>query len=203
MLPAQAQFIFPAALKKSEKFAQLAAVYQTAQPLLLPDEIDAVLETMAEALAKRLAAKNPLVLCLVNGGIILTGHLLPRMAYPLTLDYLHITRYNNELEGGEVAVIAQPKSSLAGRNVLLLDDILDGGLTLSAAVRFCQEAGAESIHTAVLLDKTAARVAGGLPEADVVGHAIDMGYVFGFGLDYQGYFRNLPGIYRATDAGLV
>lgn len=196
----QSQFTFPVELEGADKFTELAAVYHNAEPVLHADEINAVLDAMAEALASRLSEKNPVVLCLVNGGIIVTGHLLPRMAYPLTLDYLHITRYNNQLEGGEVAVIAQPKSSLAGRDVLLLDDILDGGLTLSAAVHFCQEAGAKRIHTAVLLDKTATRVPGGLPAADVAGYAIEDGYVFGFGLDYQGYFRNLPGIYRASES---
>ena len=196
----QSEFTFPVE-EGAGQFTELAAVYHNAEPVLGPGEIEAVLDTMAKALAPRLRDKNPVVLCLVNGGILLTGHLLPRMAYPLTLDYLHITRYNNQLEGGEVAVIAQPKSTLAGRDVLLLDDILDGGLTLSAAVHFCQRAGAERIHTAVLLDKTAARVPGGLPVADVTGCAIENGYVFGFGLDYQGYFRNLPGIYRANETG--
>ena len=77
----------------------------------------------------------------------------------------------------------------------MLDDILDGGLTLASAVDYCKAQGAREVNSAVLLDKLGARVSGGLTHADFTALTFENGYVFGYGLDYKEYLRNAPGIF--------
>ena len=88
-----------------------------------------------------------------------------------------------------------PDCKMHGRTVIIVDDILDGGITLHAIRDYCQAQGAESIYTAVLVDKHEARVEGGLQTADFVGLTVANHYVFGYGMDYKEYLRNAPGIY--------
>jgi len=87
---------------------------------------------------------------------------------------------------------------LKDRAVLIVDDILDGGLTLSAIVDYCRAQGARSVLTAVLVDKLNARLPDGLHSADFCGLHVDNHYVFGYGMDYKGYLRNAPGIYMVA-----
>ena len=153
---------------------------------------------MATAISYELADSNPVILCVVVGGIVALGNLLPRLDFPLEVDYVHATRYNKGLEGSEMQWIAEPRTALAGRNVIVVDDILDGGITLQSVINYCQEKGASSVHSAVLVDKKGVRLPEGLPEADFCGLEVGDLYVFGYGLDYKGYLRNAPGIYSVA-----
>lgn len=169
------------------------------QAVLLHDqyEVEAALDNLAVAISARLADKNPLVLCVINGGIIVTGKLLPRLDFPLTLDSLHASRYRNNTSGSELHWLFTPTTPLKDRNVLIVDDILDEGHTLKAIVDWCEEQGAASVHTAVLLDKTldCAKPI----QADFVGLQVANHYLFGYGMDYKGYLRNAAGIYACKD----
>ena len=84
---------------------------------------------------------------------------------------------------------------MEGRTVLLIDDILDGGVTLAEIINYCKQQGATAIYTAVLLDKYQKRIPEGLADADFVGLRVEDHFVFGFGMDYYEYLRNMPGIY--------
>jgi hypoxanthine phosphoribosyltransferase len=132
------------------------------------------------------------------GGLIPAGNLLPRLDFPLEVDYIHATRYGNEMQGGELNWIVRPDISLEDRTVLIVDDILDGGITLAAIVDYCKKQKAKEVYTAVLLDKHQGRVPGGTQHADFTGIMMEDGFVFGYGMDYQGYLRNAPGIYVAA-----
>lgn len=158
-------------------------------------EIEAELDRLGEEIHAKLEDRNPILLCVMVGGLVLTGNLLPRLDFPLELDYVHATRYEGKTRGGELTWKAKPSSNLSGRTVLIIDDILDGGVTLSAIVNYCHEQRAEEVLTAVLLDKREARLPGGLPQADFTGLVTPDAYVFGYGMDYQEYLRNAPGIF--------
>lgn len=170
------------------------------QAVLLHDEaaMEAALDSMAAAITDLLADKNPLVLCVINGGIIATGKLLPRLDFPLTLDSIHASRYRNQTSGGsEIHWLFKPTTSLQDRTVLLVDDILDEGHTLKAIIDWCKAQGASAVYSAVLLDKN-------LPQtkpvqADFVGLQVANHYLFGYGMDYKGYLRNAAGIYACKD----
>ena len=166
----------------------------TAVMLHGPADIRRALDRMAAEISQRLAGRLPVVLCILNGGIIPTGHLLTRLAFPLETDYLHASRYRGRTTGESVQWICEPEISLRGRDVLVVDDILDEGHTLKAIIEHCREAGAASVLSAVLVQKRHGRL---VPEvaADFVGLEVGDRYVFGFGMDYKGYLRNLDGIY--------
>jgi hypoxanthine phosphoribosyltransferase len=154
----------------------------------LADNINSAIELCA------LNNKPVIVISVMNGGMVLTGHLLTRFLFPLQLDFIHATRYRDDIRGGELQWKTRPQNLLAGRTLLILDDILDEGYTLDAIVEYCQQQGAEKIFSAVLVDKKHTRRKPGI-SCDFIGLEVDDKYVFGFGMDYKGYHRNLNGIY--------
>lgn len=157
--------------------------------------VAAALDRMAEHLTTAVGDANPVILGVMIGALVPLGCLLPRLAFALTVDYVHATRYQSGVSGGTLTWLMKAKTPLQGRTVVVFDDILDGGVTLQAIVDECQKAGAARVLTAVLVDKQVAREPGGLATADVVGLTVGDHYVFGFGLDYQETLRNAPGIY--------
>jgi hypoxanthine phosphoribosyltransferase len=175
-------------------------VEKKAVRLFTKKEIEIALDKMADAINEKLSDSNPVVLCILIGGLIPAGNLLTRLTFPLEVDYIHATRYANETSGKlEIKWIATPRTSLKDRNILIIEDILDEGLTLAAIVDYCRQQGARSVHTAILLDKhKVTRLPGGIALADFTALTMDKGYVFGYGLDYHGYLRNMPGIYIAS-----
>lgn len=159
-------------------------------------QVDAALDRMAEEIALALADRNPVVITVLNGGIIPAGKLLPRLHFPLEMDSVKAGRYQGATHGTEMRWLLEPSVSLAGRTVLIVDDILDEGITLAEIRRWCLARGAEAVYTAVLVDKQLGREK---PcRADFVGLAAENRYLFGYGMDYKGYLRNWPGIYACT-----
>ncbi len=163
--------------------------------LYTEDQLKGAISAMAARINTDLAGRNPVVFCVMNGGLIFAGQLLPQLDFPLEQSYLHATRYRNETRGGELFWKAKPELSFMDRDVLIIDDILDEGHTLQAIVEFCQGSGAAAVHTAVLIDKQHDRKA--LPglKATYTGLVCADRYVFGYGMDYKGYWRNAPGLY--------
>ncbi len=161
--------------------------------LFTAEQVNVVLNNMAEKISAKHHDNNPLVLCVMNGGLIVTGELLLRLDFPLEQDYLHATRYRGETQGGELKWLAKPGNSLKDRHVLVIDDILDEGHTLAAIVAYCQQAGARSVETVVLVEKRHNRKQG--IKADYIGLEVEDRYLFGYGMDYKGYLRNAAGIY--------
>ena len=176
---------------------EITNVQQQAVCLYDRTQLEQALDRMASDISCRLHDRNPLILCVINGGIIVTGHLLPRLDFPLTLDSVRASRYGHHTAGSALTWLYQPAASMQGRAVLIVDDILDEGLTLAAICDWCREQGAAEILTAVLLDKNIGR---DKPvQADFVGLEVDNHYLYGFGLDYKTYLRNANGIYACKD----
>lgn len=173
-------------------------VYRTATCLYRREEIDAALDRMAYDIHNILEDENPLFLCVMIGGLITTGHLLTRVDFPLELDYVHATRYQGKTSGAELIWKNKPSTSLKNRTVLVIDDILDGGITLQKIINDCQQQGAKKVYTAVLVEKIGVRLEQGLPAADFTGLKVENHYVFGYGMDYKEYLRNAPGIYAVS-----
>jgi hypoxanthine phosphoribosyltransferase len=121
--------------------------------------------------------------------------LLPRLQFQLRVDYVHASRYQGRTSGGEIVWRYRPSDAIRGEHVLVLDDILDAGITLHRIVEACHEDGAASVHTAVLVSKEREHAC----EADVVGVQVADRYLYGYGLDYKDYFRNAAGIYAVAD----
>lgn len=174
---------------------KIKQIYENSTCLYSTEQVEAALDAMAVQIQNELSEKNPVILCVMIGGLVPTGNLLMRLDFPLEVDYVHATRYTGQLTGGDLTWKVKPAISLQGRTVLLVDDILDGGLTLAAILEEVKAMGALEVYTAVLVDKHQKRVANGLPHADFVGLEVDDHYIFGYGMDYHEYLRNAPGIF--------
>ena len=170
-------------------------VMKEADCLYNEQQIEEAIATMARGITSELADTVPLVLCVMNGGLVITGMLLTRMQFPLEASYVHATRYRDQLTGSGLEWKVRPTQSIKGRTVLIIDDILDEGHTLDAIAVFCHGEGAARVLTAVLVDKKHDRKARPGLKADFTGLEIEDRFIFGYGLDYQGYWRNANGIY--------
>jgi hypoxanthine phosphoribosyltransferase len=158
------------------------------------DEVARALDFMATAAASEVAAKNPIVLAVMNGGAFIATELCRRFVFPYEFDYVHATRYGKNLTGGALDWKVPPSQRLRGRVVLVVDDVLDRGDTLAALLERIDAVGAREVLVAVLVEKrldTPAR----RPQVDFVGLTSDDVYLFGSGMDYAGYWRGLPGLY--------
>lgn len=173
-------------------------VYKKSTCIYNRGQIEKALDEMAISIHDRLSESNPILLCVLKGGIVLAGNLLPRLDFPLELDCVHATRYSGATQGGELFWKVLPQVAMKDRTMLILDDILDGGITLQSIVDFCKNEGAKDVFTGVLLDKTEARIDGGLPSADFTALTVEDRFVFGYGLDYEEYLRNAPGIFEVA-----
>jgi hypoxanthine phosphoribosyltransferase len=174
---------------------KLPTFMDKAQCLYDMKAIDQALDRMAIEITEQLSDKNPIVMCVMTGALIVTGHLLTRLNFPLQIDYIHATRYRGATRGGDLHWLVLPHCELKNRTILIIDDIMDGGLTLSAIMDYCQQMGAKSVHTAVMINKKREREPGVNFEPDFIGLHTHDKFLFGFGLDYEGYLRNVAGIY--------
>lgn len=169
------------------------AVLADADLLCSAEQADAAVRRIAGEVTDRVAAKNPLVLAVMGGAVVFAGQLLPRLGFPLDFDYLHATRYGDVTQGGQLEWIVEPRTPVAGRTVLVLDDILDEGITLAAIVARLEAMGAAEVVCAVFAEKDIGRAK---PlAADFVGVRLPNRYVFGYGMDVKGAWRNLPAVY--------
>ncbi len=164
-----------------------------AELLFNTEDVEAAITLMAAAITAELSNSNPLVLPVMNGGLVLGGKLISQLNFPLQIDYIHASRYRGETSGSDLHWLKKPEN-LAGRVVLLIDDILDEGITLAAIVKYCYEAGATKVLTAVLAEKVLEQDKP-IQHADFTGLHVPDRYVFGYGMDYYEYQRNLAGIY--------
>ena len=155
--------------------------------------VRAAIERLGREITPILKDEHPLVLGVLNGGIFFTSELLLHLPFPLELDSIKAGRYQGATAGGAMQWQVEPSISIKGRSILVLDDILDEGITLAEIHRYLEEKGAARIVSAVLVDKDLGR---DKPyRADHVGLVTENRYLFGFGLDYKGYLRNWPGIF--------
>jgi len=177
---------------------QLQHIFDSADILYNLADIDLALVQLAGALNAEYAQQNPLLICVMTGSVITSGHLLPKLQFPLELDYIHVTRYGDKTTGGDLEWKHKPASDMKGRHVLLIEDIFDEGVTLQTLRDYCQKAGAASVKCVCLIEKDHKNKMGTAPE--YIGLTVPDRYVFGFGMDYKGYWRNAPGIYAVKDA---
>jgi hypoxanthine phosphoribosyltransferase len=162
-----------------------------------PEVVNAAVSKVAAEITAKLADKNPLALCVMTGGAIFCGQLLPQLDFPLDFDYLHATRYGPDTQGGKISWRCAPWAPVKGRTVLIIDDILDEGVTLAAVRESLLHLGAREVLTAVFADKLNGRQKPLHP--DFVGLTVPDRFVFGFGMDVDGAWRHLPAIYAMKD----
>ncbi|MCK5002719.1 MAG: hypoxanthine-guanine phosphoribosyltransferase [Gammaproteobacteria bacterium] len=176
----------------------LNAILSRSHLIYSAEQVAQAIDSIAAQLNDRLKGAQPLLLCVMNGGLVFTGHLLTRLNCFPQVDYIHATRYRNEISGSTLDWRAYPQKDLKDRTVLILDDILDEGITLKEIIDYCCEQGAKEVITAVLIKKKHDRCQDGV-ESDYVGLEVEDKYVFGFGMDYKSQLRHLNGVYSLSE----
>jgi len=178
---------------------EIREVFAKATCLHTKFDIECALEHMATGISYSVSHKNPVFICVMIGGMVTMGNLLTHLDFPLEVDYIDARRYDSGIEAKEIKFHVEPTTNLEGRTVVIVDDILDGGITLAHCVDYCKSQGAGEILTAVLVDKMREkRDEGGIENADFVALTVPNQYIFGYGLDYKEYLRNAPGIYKVA-----
>lgn len=176
----------------------ILGVFKESEQVFSEEEVDAAFEKMASAISQSLSDKDPLVVSVMMGGLIPAARLSSCFDFPHQLDYLHATRYQGYTQGGELSWIARPRLPIENRVLLVVDDILDQGVTLAAIVEDCLQQGAKDVRTAVLVKKRHERNLAKV-KADFVGLEVEDRYVVGCGMDYKEYWRHLKGIHALKE----
>ncbi|MHA6203797.1 hypoxanthine-guanine phosphoribosyltransferase [Dyella soli] len=172
----------------------LAAALADADLLFDRASLESVIADMGRQVDAALDGERAVFLTVMNGALIFAGQLALAIRTDVEFDYVHATRYRGATSGSELHWLREPAADLAGRTVLLVDDILDEGHTLKAVRDDCLRRGARRVLIASLCTKDHDRLVEGI-QADFNGVELPDRYVFGFGMDYHEQGRNLPGIY--------
>lgn len=157
-------------------------------------EIDEAMDRIATELRTAIGEEVPVFLCVMKGGLMFTAELMKRVQLPLQLDYVHVSRYRNETRGGSFQWHKKPATDLAGRLVVVIDDIFDEGYTMRELVKYCEDKGASKVLSVVLLKKNLQDVQVDIAP-DLVALEVSDRYLFGWGMDYKGFWRNLDDVY--------
>jgi len=178
-------------------FSSIEQVNENAKCLFNLKEVEQALDVVVQKLTQDLANERPVVLGVMRGALPMMGYVVPRLSFYIEVDYVHATRYQENLSTGELLWLHEPHVNLQGRTVLLIDDILDRGITLKAIADKCYQLGAKDVKIAVLCQKQIANFAPATV-ADYIALVVPDAYVFGYGMDYEGGWRNAPGIYELS-----
>lgn len=176
---------------------QARDILSNAELLFTGEQVTAAVHRVAREINATLADEHPLVLSVMGGAVVFTGQLLPLLDFPLDFDYVHVSRYGNAKQGGEMHWKVAPRENVRGKVVLVVDDILDEGETIAAIKQRVMELGATRFYSAVFADKDNGR---DKPvRADFIGMTVPDRFVFGYGMDIHGAWRNLPAIYAVRE----
>ncbi len=159
--------------------------------LIKEEDIVAKVKELAEKINRDYEGKTLHMICILKGSVFFTCELAKYIKVPVTIDFMSVSSYGNGMtSSGSITVNQDLTMNLEGRDVLLIEDIVDSGRTLSYLAHMLEKRGAASLRICTLLDKPQCRVS----EVDVTytGFVIDDLFVVGFGLDYAQKYRNLP-----------
>ena len=160
--------------------------------LLIEEEIKTKVAEMGRVLTEEYAGKNPLFICVLKGSVVFFADLIREMHCPLEINFLKASSYgSSSVSSGEVRLDVGAEIDFEGRDVVLVEDILDTARTLHSLKQGLATRNPRSLKIVTLLDKPSRRVVKGFT-ADHIGFAIDDHFVVGYGLDYDERFRNLP-----------
>lgn len=176
---------------------EIQTVQRQAERLYSEADVEKAIDLIAREISVYLSERNPIVLTVLNGGIPFAGKLIMRLSFPMQIDSIRASRYHGQTSGSHTQWLVKPTLPLQGRTVLIIDDVLDEGVTLAEIIAWCKEQGAEEVYSAVLVDKQIGRER---PcSANFVALQTENRYLFGYGMDYKNYLRNAPGIFACKD----
>lgn len=164
---------------------------ETIRTLIARVEIDRKITQLAKQISRDYKDKNPFFVCLLKGGWMFSADLLRKIKIPAAVDFLMVSSYEDKTTStGRVEIKSALSSSIAGKDVLIIEDIVDSGLTVSKIKEYLYTLTAKSVKICTLLDKPARRCVE--VELDYVGFEIPDKFVVGYGIDYANKYRQLP-----------
>lgn len=179
------------------KAKEAKEVFEKSKILYTERELSRAMDGLASDVTAKLKDKNPIFVSVLVGGMVTTTELLKRLNFPLEVTYIHATRYKGELVGSELHWVARPTIPLEGRVVVLVDDIFDKGVTMTELVKFVKQAKAKEVYTLAFVtrDSDEGLAEGSIENVDFSALSLknDL-YIFGYGMDYKSYYRNIPTI---------
>src|SRR5437870_3892379 len=181
----------------SESNAMILA--QMAQTTLISRaQIDGRIAEMGRQISAEFEGAELIALCVLKGAVFFLTDLVRAMQIDVALDFIQVSSYGNQkYSSGVVTILKEPQLDMHGKAVLIVEDIIDSGLTIREVFRYIESRGASTVRTAAFLDKAAARKVDF--KADYVGFTIDPHFVVGYGLDYAEKYRNLPDVQVLSD----
>ncbi len=183
--------------------AVASSIHEDVEEVLLSgDQIAARVAELGTQLAADYAGRTPVLVSVLKGSIVFLADLIRAMDVPLNVDLMEVSSYGSATESsGQVRILKDLSSSIEGRDVVVVEDIIDTGLTLNYLLRYLAERHPASVRVCCLLDKPARRLAE--IEIDYRGFSIPDRFVIGYGLDYDERYRNLPyvGVLRPSIYG--
>jgi len=164
---------------------------ETISVLIDEEKVEARIREMAEQISKDYAGEDVTLVCILKGSAFFSCELAKRMTVPVYMDYMSVSSYGDETESsGVVKIVKDLDESVRGKNILVVEDIIDSGRTLSYLLQNLKHRHAASVKLCTLLDKPERRVTD--VKVDYVGFRIPDEFVVGYGLDYAQRYRNLP-----------
>ncbi len=166
--------------------------------LISKSQIEERVAEMGRQITADFAGSELVACCVLKGAMFFCSDLMRHIAMDVALDFIQVSSYGNQkYSSGVVAILEEPQLDMRGKSVLIVEDIIDSGLSMREVFRYIDSRGATKVKTATFLDKPAARK---VPfEADYVGFSIDPQFVIGYGLDFAEKYRNIPEIQVLSD----
>ena len=159
--------------------------------LLTEEEVDKKIQEIGEQISRDYAGEQVHLVCVLRGGAFFMCELAKRITIPVSLDFMSVSSYGGDTKSsGVVKIVKDLDDSLAVKNVIVVEDIVDSGRTLSYLLEMLQDRGPKSMRLCTLLDKPERRVVD--VKVDYTGFKIPDEFVVGYGLDYDQKYRNLP-----------
>ena len=166
--------------------------------LFTREQIDRRVAEMARQISADLAGSDVIALCVLKGAMFFCADLVRQMDADVALDFIQISSYGNQkYSSGVVTILKEPQLDMRGKAVLIVEDIIDSGLSIREVNNYIESRGASSVKTAAFLDKPKSRKVPFVP--DFVGFSIDPQFVIGYGLDFAEKYRNIPEVQVLSD----
>lgn len=168
------------------------------ETLISEEKLQARIAELGAQISKDYQGKELVILCILKGGVMFMTDLVKHITVPLKMEFMVVSSYGDEYKSsGLVKIIKDLDEPIHGKNVLIVEDIIDSGRTLSYLTKMLSEREPESLRLCTLLDKEEKRETE--VEVDYTGFTVGDEFVIGYGLDYKQYYRNLP--YIAVNRG--
>lgn len=165
--------------------------------LLTEEQISARVKELGEQITKDYDGKNPVIICMLKGAVYFFADLVKNIKTPIMIDFARLSSYKNGTVSGEMELVSNITAEITGKDVIIVEDIVDSGKTLSYFINLLKKKNPKSVKICAFLDKKERREVD--INSDYIGFDIPCGFVIGYGLDYAERFRELPFLAEVID----